>query len=46
MCLRSLTKSENGKIVFFENARKWVKNLNSKIFAEIKKVIIYTNEGF
>ena len=35
--LRSLTKSENGKIAYFENARKRAKNLESKIFVEIKK---------
>ena len=37
MCLRSLTKSENGKIAFFENAQKRVKNLEYKIFTEIEK---------
>ena len=32
-----MTKSENGKIAYFENARKRAKNLESKIFVEIKK---------
>ena len=46
ICLRSLTKSENGKIVFFwkcasTGKKYWIQN-----FCRNQKVIIYTNEGF
>ena len=46
MCLRC-DKIRKRKVASFENARKLVKLLNHKIFAEIKKSLyINTHEGF